>query len=121
MLEAKGKTVTGLTGGIEHLFKKYGVSYHKGKGTLTGPNEVSVAANDGSEVAPLQTKNVLIATGSEVTPLPPVPVDNEGGKIVDSTGALDIDKIPERMAVIGGGGEGMGWISEWESGKVLLC
>ena len=101
------------TGGIEHLFKKYGVDYHKGKGKVTGPNEVTVASNDGGDVGPLATKNVLIATGSEVTPLPPAPVDNAAGKIVDSTGALDIDKIPSKMAVIGGGVIGLEMGSVW--------
>jgi dihydrolipoamide dehydrogenase len=61
----------------------------------------------------LDTKNVVIATGSEVTPLPPVPVDNAAGKIVDSTGALDIDRIPETMAVVGGGVIGLEMGSVW--------
>jgi dihydrolipoamide dehydrogenase len=79
---------------------------------LAGPNSVSVALNDGGSES-LQTKNVVLATGSEVTPLPPVPVDNAAGKIVDSTGALDIDKIPETMAVIGGGVIGLEMGSVW--------
>lgn len=61
----------------------------------------------------MDTKNVVIATGSEVTPLPPVPVDNAAGKIVDSTGALDIDRIPETMAVVGGGVIGLEMGSVW--------
>lgn len=61
----------------------------------------------------LNTKNIVIATGSEVSPLPPVPVDNALGKIVDSTGALDISKIPETMAVIGGGVIGLEMGSVW--------
>ena len=56
---------------------------------------------------------MVIATGSEVTPLPPVPVDNAAGKIVDSTGALDIDRIPETMAVVGGGVIGLEMGSVW--------
>mmetsp|Transcript_1100 Transcript_1100/g.2298 ORF Transcript_1100/g.2298 Transcript_1100/m.2298 type:complete len:525 (+) Transcript_1100:14-1588(+) len=112
MQEAKAGTVKGLTGGIEHLFKKHGVTYLKGKGTLSGPNSVSVALNDGGTES-LDTKNVVIATGSEVTPLPPVPVDNAGGKIVDSTGALDIAAIPKSMAVVGGGVIGLEMGSVW--------
>lgn len=61
----------------------------------------------------LDTKNIVIATGSEVTPLPPAPVDNAIGKIVDSTGALDINKVPETMAVIGGGAIGLEMGSVW--------
>jgi dihydrolipoamide dehydrogenase len=112
MLDAKAKSVDTLTGGIEYLFKKYGVDYFKGKGKISGPNGVSVALNDGGSES-LDTKNILIATGSEVTPLPPVPVDNAGGKIVDSTGALDISKVPEKMAVIGGGVIGLEMGSVW--------
>jgi len=112
MLDSKAKSVTGLTGGIEYLFKKYGVEYFKGKGKLSGANSVNVDLNGGGSES-LDAKNILIATGSEVTPLPPVPVDNEAGKIVDSTGALDINKIPENMAVIGGGVIGLEMGSVW--------
>ena len=112
MLDTKAKTVQGLTGGIEYLLKKHKVDYLKGKGTISGPNSVSVALNDGGAES-LDTKNILIATGSEVTPLPPVPVDNAGGKIVDSTGALDISKVPKKMAVIGGGVIGLEMGSVW--------
>lgn len=112
MQETKSSSVESLTGGIEYLFKKYGVDYFKGKGSLAGPNGVKVVLNEGGEES-LDTKNILIATGSEVTPLPPVPVDNTGGMIVDSTGALDISKIPEKMAVIGGGVIGLEMGSVW--------
>ena len=113
MQKAKAETVEGLTGGIEYLLKKYKVDYVVGKGSLAGTNSVKVAMNDGSPDQTLETKNVVIATGSEVTPLPPVPVDNAGGKIVDSTGALDISKVPGKMAVIGGGVIGLEMGSVW--------
>jgi dihydrolipoamide dehydrogenase len=112
MLDSKNKAVTGLTGGIEYLLQKYNVDYFKGKGKLSGPNSVSVELNDGGSES-LDSKNILIATGSEVTPLPPAPVDNAGGKIVDSTGALDISAVPKRMAVIGGGVIGLEMGSVW--------
>jgi len=112
MQDAKSKTVAGLTGGIEHLLKKHKVDYFKGKGKVTGPNAVSVELLDGGAAA-LDTKNIVIATGSEVSPLPPVPVDNKVGKIVDSTGALDINKIPASMAVVGGGVIGLEMGSVW--------
>lgn len=112
MQEGKASTVKGLTGGIEHLLKKHKVDYFKGKGSLSGPNAVSVALNDGGSET-LDTKNVVLATGSEVTPLPPVPVDNAGGKIVDSTGALEISEVPKTMAVIGGGVIGLEMGSVW--------
>lgn len=102
MMGAKDKAVRQLTGGIEFLFKKNGVDYVKGAGSLSGSNSVTAALEDGSSQT-LQTKNVLIATGSEVSPLPPCPVDNEAGRIVDSTGALALTEVPATMAVIGGG------------------
>ncbi|CAM9422103.1 unnamed protein product [Chrysoparadoxa australica] len=112
MLEGKNQAVSSLTGGIEHLFKKYKVDYVKGFGKLGGPNTVNVDLNDGGSQA-LETKNIVIATGSEVTPLPPVPVDNAEGKIVDSTGALEISAVPKTMALIGGGVIGLEMGSVW--------
>lgn len=112
LMAAKDKAVTGLTGGIEYLFKKYKVDYLKGHGKITAPNTVQVAGLDGSTQS-VETKNVLIATGSETTPLPPVPIDNAGGKIVDSTGALELKEVPEKMVVVGGGVIGLEMGSVW--------
>ncbi|CAK9021773.1 Dihydrolipoyl dehydrogenase, partial [Durusdinium trenchii] len=102
MMSQKDDVVEGLTSGIEGLFKKNKVSYIKGWGKIIGSNEVSVALTEGGNES-IKAKNILIASGSEVTPLPPAPVDNEGKKIVDSTGALELDKIPDKMVVVGGG------------------
>jgi dihydrolipoamide dehydrogenase len=116
MQATKNATVEGLTGGIEFLFKKNKVDYFKGKGSITSPNTVAVEPMAGASdtaTSTLDTKNILIATGSEVTPLPPVPVDNAAGKIVDSTGALEIAKIPQKMAVVGGGVIGLEMGSVW--------
>jgi len=88
------------------------VDYFRGKGRLTGPHGVAVDLNDGGTAA-LETKHVVLATGSEVTPLPPVPVDNAGGRIVDSTGALDIPAVPGSMAVVGAGAIGLEMGSVW--------
>jgi len=68
------------------------VDYVKGFGKLGGPNTVNVDLTEGGKQS-LETKNIVIATGSEVTPLPPVPVDNAQQKIVDSTGALDLKEV----------------------------
>ena len=117
MQQAKTDTVEGLTGGIEYLLKKYNVDYFVGTGSIAGPEQVKVTLNapasDGTTESVLDTRNILIATGSEVTPLPPVPVDNAGGKIVDSTGALEISQVPKNMAVIGGGVIGLEMGSVW--------
>lgn len=91
---------------------QYGVTYLKGNGSITGPNGVAVTGADGAAAAH-EAKNILIATGSEVTPLPPVPVDNAGGIIVDSTGALEIQTVPKKMVVIGGGVIGLEMGSVW--------
>lgn len=112
MMKSKTKSVTGLTGGIEGLFKKNKVDYVKGYGKLASAGKVEVDLLEGGSQT-LAAKNVVIATGSEVTPLPPVPVDNEGGRIVDSTGALSLKEVPKKMAVIGAGVIGLELGSVW--------
>ena len=113
MQASKEQAIQGLTQGIEKaLFKKYGVDYVKGHAKITGKDQVSVTLNEGGNQT-VSADNILIASGSEPTPLPPVPVDNAGLKVVDSTGALNINKIPERMAVIGGGVIGLEMGSVW--------
>ena len=88
------------------------VNYVKGFGKLAGPNTVSVDLNAGGTET-IEAKNIILAVGSEVTPLPTAIVDNAGGKIVDSTGALDIEKVPEKLVVIGGGVIGLEMGSVW--------
>ena len=88
------------------------VDYIKGFGRVSGANDVTVALNDGGTQV-VNTKNILLAVGSEVTPLPPVPVNNAEQKIVDSTGALELTKVPKKMVVIGGGVIGLEMGSVW--------
>ncbi|KAG2428511.1 hypothetical protein HXX76_011628 [Chlamydomonas incerta] len=115
----KDGVVSGLTKGIEGLFKKNKVEYVKGWGKLVSPHEVEVAAADGSS-SRLRAKNILLATGSEVTPLPGVPIDEE--KIVSSTGALALKSVPGEMVVIGGGyiGLEMGSVYQRLGAKVTV-
>lgn len=108
----KAKAVKGLTGGIEMLFKKNKVDYIKGWGKLAGANKVSVTLNAGGNQV-LESKNIILAVGSEPSPLPTCPVDNAGKKVVDSTGALEIDKIPKKLVVVGGGVIGLEMGSVW--------
>ncbi|KAG8923406.1 dihydrolipoamide dehydrogenase precursor [Tulasnella sp. 419] len=110
MLAAKNKSVTGLTSGIEYLFKKNKVDYLKGTGSFVTANKIHVALNDGGETQ-IETKNTIIATGSEVTPFPGIEIDEK--QIVSSTGALDLQKVPEKMIVIGGGVIGLEMGSVW--------
>jgi dihydrolipoamide dehydrogenase len=100
MLKSKDEVVDGLTSGIEFLFKKNKVDYVIGRGSIKGAGTVIATADDGKETT-LKTKNILIATGSETTPLPGIEIDEE--KIVSSTGALDLPKVPKKMVIIGGG------------------
>ncbi|MES2754559.1 MAG: FAD-dependent oxidoreductase, partial [Pseudomonadota bacterium] len=86
-----------LTGGIEFLFKKNKVSWLKGRASFEDAHTVSVGGEK------ITAKNIVIATGSSVTPLPGVAVDNAKQVVVDSTGALELAKVPEHMVVIGGG------------------
>lgn len=73
LMETKTKAVKSLTGGIAQLFKKNKITHINGVGTITGPNEVSAKKNDGS-IETVKTKNILIATGSEVIPFPGIEV-----------------------------------------------
>lgn len=107
MMAEKDKVVAGLTGGIAYLFKKNKVEWLKGHASFTGAHTVSVAGKT------VTAKNIVIATGSSVTPLPGVTVDNAGGVVVDSTGALALAKVPGHMVVIGGGVIGLELGSVW--------
>ncbi|MBC2663935.1 dihydrolipoyl dehydrogenase [Novosphingobium flavum] len=101
------ETVKGLTGGIEYLFKKNKVDWLKGRASFVDAHTVEVAGKQ------VKAKNVVIATGSSVTPLPGVTIDNDGGVVVDSTGALELASVPKKMVVIGGGVIGLELGSVW--------
>lgn len=105
MMQNKDEIVKGLTGGIEMLFKKNKVDYIKGHGEISGANEVTVGKKK------LTTDYILIATGSEVMPLPGVEIDEQ--RILSSTGALALESVPKSMIVIGGGYIGLEMGSVW--------
>jgi len=111
LMTHKDKTVTGLTGGIEGLFKKYKVDYFKGNGEILSAGSVKCSPMDGGEATTLSTKNIVIATGSEPAKLPGVPVDET--TIVTSTGALELKEVPKKLVVIGGGVIGLEMGSVW--------
>lgn len=110
MHKAKDDSVEALTKGIEFLFKKNKVDWLKGRGRIAGPNKVEVEAADGSRTT-YDAKNIVIATGSEPTPLPGVAF--EDGKVIDSTGALALPKVPKHLIVIGAGVIGLELGSVW--------
>jgi len=103
----KAGAVKELTGGIEYLFKKNKVTWLKGLATFKDAHTVEVAGQT------VTAKEVVIATGSSVTPLPGVEVDNDKGVVVDSTGALALDRVPAHLVVIGGGVIGLELGSVW--------
>jgi dihydrolipoamide dehydrogenase len=110
LLERKDGIVKSLVTGVAGLFKKNGITTVYGTGRLASASKVVVQKADGSSEE-LESKAVLLATGSEVTPLPKVPLD--GKNILSSTEALSIDKVPEELIVIGGGYIGLELGSVW--------
>jgi len=111
MLARKDKVVVDLTKGIEFLFKKNKVDYVIGSGEITAADEVTVSPGPRKKKQILKTENILIATGSDVAELPGIKIDET--RIVSSTGALDLQKVPKSMVVIGGGVIGLELGSVW--------
>jgi len=108
--------VKGLTGGIAFLFKKNKVEWLKGRGSFVDAHTVVVEGKSHT------AKDIIIATGSSVTPLPGVAVDNAAQIVVDSTGALELAAVPKRMVVIGGGVIGLELGSVWRRlGARVTC
>jgi dihydrolipoamide dehydrogenase len=110
MMGAKDTVVGELTQGIEYLFKKNGIDYVKGAGRIASTDTVAVGDGNGSEQT-LTAKNILIATGSEASQLPGLEIDEE--RIVTSTGALGLGKVPKHLVVIGAGVIGLELGSVW--------
>lgn len=105
MMERKDKVVAQLTGGIDYLFKKNKINHLTGTARLRSSKEVEV----NGEI--WQTRDILIATGSESAALPGISIDEK--KIVSSTGALSLKKVPEKLVVVGGGYIGLEMGSVW--------
>jgi dihydrolipoamide dehydrogenase len=105
----KASAVDGLTKGVEFLMKKNKVDYVKGAGRIVRAGKVEVSGEGG--VKTLETKNIVIATGSEPTSLPGIEIDEQ--RVVSSTGALALEKVPGKLIVIGGGVIGLELGSVW--------
>jgi dihydrolipoamide dehydrogenase len=105
MQARKQEVVTANTKGVEFLFRKNKVTWLKGTGRITAPGTVDV---DGTAYT---TKNIVIATGSDVVPLPGVTVDEK--QIISSTGALELDKVPGHLVIVGAGIIGLELGSVW--------
>lgn len=109
MMERKNRIVTDLTKGIDGLFRKNKVTKFTGIAKFISGNTISVTSDEGEEL--LSATNIIIATGSEVSPLPGVDVDEN--RIVSSTGALELAEVPKRLVIIGGGVIGLEMGSIW--------
>jgi dihydrolipoamide dehydrogenase len=110
MMARKDKVVTTLTRGVEFLFRKNKVEWIKGTARIAAPGRIAVTLNDGGN-REIEAGAIVVATGSESIPLPGLAIDEE--RIVSSTGALALDRVPERLAVIGGGYIGLELGSVW--------
>lgn len=112
LMEQKRNVVKALTSGIAGLYKKNKVEWVKGHGKITGQNQVTALNPDGSVASTINTKNIIIATGSEVTPFPGIEIDEK--QVVSSTGALSLGQVPNRLIVIGAGVIGLELGSVWQ-------
>ena len=110
MQAQKDKVVKSNTDGVAYLFKKNKIDWIKGTAAFTGPNSLNVTG--AGETQTVTAKHIVIATGSEVSPLPGIAIDES--KIVSSTGALKIGVVPKTMVVIGGGYIGLEMGTVWQ-------
>jgi len=110
MMKSKDKAVTVLTKGVEFLLKKNKVTYFKGHGSFKSKNEILIKDDQKKETI-IQTEKTVIATGSVPVSLPGIEIDEK--IIVSSTGALKLEKVPNKMVVVGGGYIGLEMGSVW--------
>ncbi|MEQ8824044.1 MAG: dihydrolipoyl dehydrogenase [Filomicrobium sp.] len=110
MLNFKSEGVKGNVDGIAFLMKKNKIDTHHGTGRIAAAGKVQVTS-DAGEVTELETKSIVIATGSDVAKLPGIEIDEE--QVVSSTGALDLKKVPGKMLVVGAGVIGLELGSVW--------
>jgi dihydrolipoamide dehydrogenase len=110
MMGRKDRVVTTLTRGVEFLFRKNRIDWIKGAARIAAPGRVDITAANG-EVQQIEATSIIIASGSESAPLPGIEIDEE--RIVSSTGALALGRVPGRLAVIGGGYIGLELGSVW--------
>ena len=111
LMKRKGEVVDATTKGVAFLFRKNKITAFQGTGRIEKAGLVVVLGDDGAIKDTLAAKNILIASGSEVTPLPGVAVDEK--KIVSSTGALELAEVPKHLVVVGAGIIGLELGSVW--------
>ena len=111
MMVHKDETVSANVNGVSFLFKKNKITSYQGTGSLAGKGKVLVTPDKGGNPTTIETKNIVIATGSVPATLPGIEIDEE--RIVTSTGALSLGTVPERLLVIGAGVIGLELGSVW--------
>ncbi len=111
MIARKDDIVKKLTGGVSQLFKGNKISFYHGKGKLLADKQVEISPVDGSAASTISGKNIILASGSVPIAIPNVEFDGE--RIVDNVGALDFNKVPKRLGVIGAGVIGLELGSVW--------
>ena len=114
MMGHKDATVKANTDGVAFLFKKNKIDGFQGTGRIVSAGKVAVKAEDGSEQV-LETKNIVIATGSDVAGIPGVQVEIDEQVIISSTGGIALKKVPQTLIVVGGGVIGLELGSVWQS------
>ncbi|MFC3072236.1 dihydrolipoyl dehydrogenase [Shinella pollutisoli] len=112
MMGHKDATVKANVDGVAFLFKKNKIDAFRGTGKVLGQGRVSVTGEDGGEQV-LETKNIVIATGSDVAGIPGVPVEIDEKVVISSTGGIALEKVPGHLVVVGGGVIGLELGSVW--------
>ncbi|MCB1423406.1 MAG: dihydrolipoyl dehydrogenase [Nitratireductor sp.] len=112
MMAHKEATIKANVDGVSFLMKKNKVDVHSGTGSIPAKGKVAVTDDKGKETV-LETKNIVIATGSDVAGIPGVDLQFDEKVIVSSTGALELSAVPKHMVVVGGGVIGLELGSVW--------
>jgi dihydrolipoamide dehydrogenase len=110
LLKYKDQNVESNVKGVDYLFKKNKIDTFHGLGRIAAPGKVEVKADDGKTQI-LETKSIVIATGSDVARLPGIDIDEK--RVVSSTGALELPKVPQKMLIVGAGIIGLELGSVW--------
>ena len=118
MMEQKDKAVSGLTKGIEMLFKKNKITRYVGHGRLADKNKVEIIKENG-EIEKIEAKTIVIATGSDFFEISGLQYDEK--TIISSTGALALKEVPKTMVVIGGGVIGLELVKIKFEVQILKC
>ena len=111
MLAFKAEGVKGNVDGVAFLMKKNKIDTYHGTGTIAAAGKVQVTPENGGEITELETKAIVVATGSDIARLPGIDIDEK--QVVSSTGALELEEVPKKMLIVGAGVIGLELGSVW--------